>query len=130
MSDETIRGLLGRLGQALSAGDLRGVSICWEVPAVILSDEGAAVLAEANQIENLFAGATEWYRSQGLVSTKPELERVDMLSEKLASVDVRWPAFDGSGQEKSSERSHYILQIGKDGQVRIRVALTRTLCPK
>ena|SRR6516162_8489159 len=130
MSDETIRGLLGRLGQALSAGDLRGVSICWEVPAVILSDEGAAVLAEANQIENLFAGATEWYRSQGLVSTKPELERVDMLSEKLASVDVRWPAFDGSGQEKSSERSHYILQIGQDGQVRIRVALTRTLCPK
>ena len=130
MSDETIRGLLGRLGQALSAGDLRGVSICWEVPAVILSDEGAAVLAEANQIEKLFAGATEWYRSQGLVSTKPELERVDMLSEKLASVDVRWPAFDGSGQEKSSERSHYILQIGQDGQVRIRVALTRTLCPK
>lgn len=97
---------------------------------MILSDEGAAVLAEANQIENLFAGATEWYRSQGLVSTKPELERVDMLSEKLASVDVRWPAFDGSGQEKSSERSHYILQIGQDGQVRIRVALTRTLCPK
>ena len=130
MSDETIRGLLGRLGQALSAGDLRGASICWEVPAVILSDEGAAVLAEANQIEKLFAGATEWYRSQGLVSTKPELERVDMLSEKLASVDVRWPAFDGSGQEKSSERSHYILQIGQDGQVRIRVALTRTLCPK
>jgi len=68
----------------------------------------------------------DWYRSRGLVSTKAELERVDMLSERLAAVDVRWPAFDASGQEKSSERSHYILRLGTDGQAYIRVALTRT----
>jgi hypothetical protein len=49
-----------------------------------------------------------------------------MLSETLAAVDVRWPAFDASGQEKSSERSHYILRLGTDGQAYIRVALTRT----
>jgi hypothetical protein len=126
MNDEKIRSSLECLGQALSTGDLREVSRCWEVPALVLSDEGATVLADANQIEKLFAQATEWYRSQGLISTKPELERVDMLTERLASVDVRWPAFDTSGQEKSSERSHYIVQIGKDGLVRIRVALTRT----
>jgi hypothetical protein len=126
MNNEEIRALLERLGQALSAGDLRGTSNCWEVPAVVLSDEGATVLADAGAIEKLFARATEWYRSRGLVSTRPELEGVDVLSEKLTAVDVRWPAFDASGQEKSSERSHYILQIGKDGKVRIRVALTRT----
>jgi hypothetical protein len=126
MKNEKIRALLERLGQALSAGDLRGTSSCWEVPAVVLSDEGATVLADASQVEKLFAGATEWYRSRGLVSTRPELQGVDVLSERLTAVDVRWPAFDASGQEKSSERSHYILQVGKDGEVRIRVALTRT----
>lgn len=49
-----------------------------------------------------------------------------MLSERLASVDVRWPSFDTSGIEKSSERSHYIVQLGTGEQARIRVALTRT----
>jgi hypothetical protein len=60
------------------------------------------------------------------MSTSPELERVEILSETLVSVDVRWPAFDSSGKEKSSERSHYILQLGGDGGPQIRVALTRT----
>jgi hypothetical protein len=126
MEKETMRELLERLGQALSAGDLRATSSCWAVPAVFLSDEGATVLADADEIEKLFARATEWYRSRGLVSTRPELEGVDVLSEKLAAVDVRWPAFDASGQEKWSERSHYILQVANDGQLRVRVALTRT----
>jgi len=123
---DKIKQLLERLGRTLSAGDLRGVSSCFEFPAVFLSDDGATILAEASELEKLFAQATDWYRSRGLVSTRPELERIDMLSEMLAAVDVRWPAFDASGQEKSSERSHYILRLGTDGQVYVRVALTRT----
>ena len=126
MDSDKIKQLLERLGRTLSAGDLRGVSSCFEVPGLFLSDDGATVLADASQLEKLFAQATEWYRARGLVSTKPELERVDVLSQKLAAVDVRWPAFDALGQEKSSERSHYIVRLGTDGQVYIRVALTRT----
>jgi hypothetical protein len=126
MDNDKITQLLERLGRTLSARDLKGVSSCFELPAVFLSDEGATILADANQLEKLFAQATAWYRSRGLVSTKPELERVDMLSEKLTAVDVRWPAFDASGQEKSSERSHYLLRLGTDEQAYILVALTRT----
>jgi hypothetical protein len=119
-NEEKTRDLLECVGKGLSAGDSRGLSSCWEVPALFLCDEGAVVLADADQIDKRFEQAANWYRSRGLVSTRPELQRFDMLSEKLASVDVRWPAFDESGNEKSSERSHYILQVGK------RVALTRT----
>jgi hypothetical protein len=126
MTNDEISQLLERLGEALSAGDLQVVSGCFAVPTFFLSDEGAIVLADADQLEKLFAQASEWYRSQGIASTKPEMERVDMLSDKLASIDVRWPSFDASGKEKSSERSHYIVQLGEDGQTHIRVALTRT----
>src|SRR5574341_1047854 len=115
MNEDKIRRMLERLGTALSSGDLAGIVNCWEVPALVLSDEGAIAVAEAGEIERFFAQAAEWYRSQGLTSTRAELERVHLLSEKLASVDVRWPTFDASGQEKHSERSHYILQLGKDG---------------
>jgi hypothetical protein len=127
MNENQVRKLLEHLGQALSTGDLQGVTGCFALAAVFLSDDGATVLADTDELEKLFAQAMEWYRSRGLISTKPELERVEILSERLASVDVRWPAFDPSGTEKSSERSHYIMQLGHDGQAYIRLALTRTL---
>ena len=44
---------------------------------------------------------------------------------RLASVDVRWTSFDAAGAERTNEHSHYILWLGDDGQLRIRVALTR-----
>jgi hypothetical protein len=127
MTQEQITQLLEQLARALSAGDLRKVSDCWEAPALVLSDEGATAVSQVGEIEKFLAQATDWYRSQGIASTKPEIERVDLLSEKLASVDVRWPAFDAAGRERSSERSHYIVQLGKDKQAHIRVALTRTV---
>ena len=127
MYDNNIKDMLEHYGAALSNGDLSVISSCWAVPALVLSDDGALAVTNPSEIEAFFAQGIEYYRSQGLSSTRPELERVEMLSDTLASVDVRWPAYDSSGEEKSSERSHYILQLGKDGQPHIRVAFTRTL---
>jgi hypothetical protein len=127
MNDDKIINMLERYGAAMSAGNLPAISSCWAVPALVLSDDGALAVTNPIEIEAFFAQGIEYYRSQGLSSTRPELERVEMLSDTLASVDVRWPAYDSSGEEKSSERSHYILQFGGDGQIRIRVALTRTV---
>ena len=126
MDADQLRRFLEQYARALSAGDLRGIADCWEVPALVLSDDGAIAVAAAGEIERFFARAVEWYRSQGLAFTQPELERVEPLSAKLATVDVRWPTFDAAGTERTSERSHYILRLGDDGQPRIRVALTRT----
>jgi hypothetical protein len=83
-------------------------------------------VSDRSEIEEFFSQAADWYHLQGIASTRPEIERVDSLSEKLASVDVRWPSFDASGKEKSSERSHYVVQLAEDGQLYIRVALART----
>lgn len=126
MQTDQIGQLLEQLGQALSEGDLHQAANCWEVPALVLSDETALAVSASSEVEEFFSQAAEWYHLQGIASTKPEIERVDMLSEKLAAVDVRWPSFDASGKEKSSERSHYIVQLAEDGQVYIRVALART----
>jgi len=127
MIDDLIRKFLEGYGAALSDGDLPVVSRCWTVPALVLSDQGAIAVTNPSEIETFFAQGIEYYRSQGLMSTRPELERVEMLSETLISVDVRWPAYDSSSREQASERSHYILQLGQDGQPQIRVALTRTV---
>jgi hypothetical protein len=126
MNEDQIRQFLDNYGQALSAGDLDGVAECWDIPALVLSDEGAISVSNSDQIKQFFARAAEGYRSQGLVATRPQIERVDQLTERLIAVDVRWPAFNAAGAEQSSERSHYILWLGDDHQPRFRVALTRT----
>ena len=125
MDENQILTLMQRVGRSLTTGNVTAVTQCWEVPGMLLSDEGAVTVADSVEMQRYFSEAIEWYRSRGLVSTRPELEHVDMLSERLAAVDVRWPAFDEFGREKASERSHYIVQQGSDDRVRIRVALAR-----
>jgi hypothetical protein len=125
LDDPRLENLLRRFGEALSAGDVQGVARCWAVPALILDGPAALAATSAAEIENAFRHAIDWYRSRGLVSTRPKLERAARLSDHVAAVDVRWPAFDARGVERMSERSHYLVQIGDDGQPRIRVALSR-----
>jgi hypothetical protein len=49
-----------------------------------------------------------------------------MLSNRIATVDVRWPGFDEHGTEISTETSHYVMRIDDDGEARICVAMSRT----
>jgi hypothetical protein len=126
---DDIQGFLDRLGQAISTGDIQAVARCWEVPALVLSDQGAMAIAAVEEIERFFAQAAEYYRGQGLVATRPEIDRVEALGERLCSVNVRWPAFDASGREQTSEHSQYLMRLDDDGQPRIRVAVTLSAPP-
>jgi len=122
-TDNPIRELLERLGHGLSTGDLKEVSACFGFPALIFLDQTGVSVSSAPEIERLFAHASESYRANGIVSTRPQIERVENLNQSLAAVDVRWPSFGASGKQIASELSHYILQREEP---RIRVALSRT----
>lgn len=126
---DQIKRFFERLGFGISKGDFGGVSRAWVFPALVLSDQETIAVSDAAQVEQFFGKASKWYRSRGLVATRPELERIDVLSERLVAVDVRWPAFDKTGAEKASERSHYILRLSEDGRPGICAALTRTESP-
>jgi hypothetical protein len=126
MNEDQIRRFLERYGQALSIGDVAEITGCWEIPALTLADAGAVPVSDSSEIARYFERAVGEYHSQGLMTTQPQLEKVQALTDQLVSVDVRWSSFDMAGVERSSERSHYILRRGDDGQLRIQVALTVT----
>jgi len=130
MLQDQILKMLTDYGQALSNGKFAVIAKSWAVPALVLSDQGALAVTDMYEVEKFFAGATEWYHRQGIVSTRPEIVHTDVMTEHLVAVDVRWPSFDAAGNEKMSELSHYILELGEDSQFRIRVALTRSTAPK
>lgn len=125
MDKAQIQEFLDRYGEALSAAELPAISACWTIPALVVSNTGAIAVSNTMQVESYFSQAVQWYREQGIVATRPSLEDIKVLGERLAAVEVRWDSFDESGEAKASERSFYILHRGEDGQPRIQVAQPR-----
>jgi hypothetical protein len=122
MTNEQITQALERIGTALSNGDAHALAEAYAVPALVLSETDARAVNNKEEVESFFTDSIKWYRERGIVSTKPEVEAIEHLSEHLASVDVRWPGFDAEGNERTSEGSHYMMQLGADGRALIRVA--------
>lgn len=118
--------MLDRLGKAVSSGDLAVISACYEYPAMIVSDEGTIVVEKPEQIEEFMGKGREQYISQGILTTKGELIRYDLISSAVAAIDVRWPGFDKDGKENYTETSHYIVVAGEDSEPLIRVAMSRS----
>jgi hypothetical protein len=125
MNEDQIRRLLERYGQAMSVGDLAGILSCWDLPALALYDEGGILIANSDELERFFTRVIVSYRSRGLVATRPQIEHIEGLADRLVAVDVRWPDLDEAGVEQSSERTHYILWLGEDGQLYIKVGIPR-----
>jgi hypothetical protein len=128
MEEASILRFLERYGQALSAGagDVDADVSLWELPAFVVSDQGARAVTEVVEVEQIIAGAAEWYRSQGLMATRPELLHIQVLGRRIVAVDVRWATLDGAGQEQAHESFRYLLRLNDDGELRIRVVVSVT----
>jgi hypothetical protein len=124
MDENRIGAFLDRYGKALGSGDLATIADAWEVPALVLSDEGARAVSDLAEVRAFFAQARDWYRERGQVGTRPEIEKIEPISDRLVQARVRWLGLDEAGKQVAGERSVYLLRIGDDGQPRIHVALT------
>jgi hypothetical protein len=122
-TDEHLRRFLVRYGEALSAGDLKAVSDCYAIPALVLSDAGSVPIAAREEIEAAFDGAAERYRAQGLVGLRPTLVASEALSERLLSVDVRWDYLDEQGRSTQQNGYRYVLRLQDEASPKIQVVI-------
>ena len=122
-TDEHLRRFLVRYGEALAAGDLKAISGCYAVPALVLSDAGSVPIAARQEIEAAFDGAAERYRAQGLVAVRPTLVASEALSEKLVWVDVRWDYLDEQGRSAQQNGYRYVLRLEDEASPKIQVVI-------
>ena len=122
-TDEHLRRFLVRYGEALAAGDLKAISGCYAVPALVLSGEGSVPIAALEEIEAAFDGAAERYRAQGLVGLRPTLVASEVLSERLLSVDVRWEYLDEQGRSAQQNGYRYVLRLQDEASPKIQVVV-------
>ncbi|MGD9966602.1 MAG: DUF4440 domain-containing protein [Hyphomonadaceae bacterium] len=121
--DLGIMAFLQGFAEALTEGDIEAISAMWETPAMVIADEFVQGLESSEELANLFAGAREHYNSIGVTNTRPEIVRVDEITDRLVVVRVRWPWIDDDGNEMGAECSTYTLRRDSGGDWKIRLAI-------
>ena len=104
-----------RYGEAVSIGELKSISACYAVPAIVISDAGAIPIATREEVEAAFDGAAERYRAQGMVAARPTVLKAEALTEKLVSADVRWDYVDEEGRSAQQNGYRYVLRLEDAG---------------
>jgi hypothetical protein len=122
-ADGGVHVLFDRLGRALGAADGAAIARMWDVPALVVADQGMHAVTALGEIEQFFSLAAAQYQSRGIRGTRAEIVRLDWATDRLAIVRVRWPFLDGGGQEIGEETTTYTLRRNEDGDLRICVAI-------
>lgn len=121
--DRDVGNFLDRLGRALTAGDARTVAGMWAVPAYVLGDTMAMAVNSREEVERFFSGAKEQYNKLGITDTHAEVSRLQWMTDRIVTVDVRWPYLDEHGDERGAESSSYTLRRDENGELKLHVAL-------
>src|SRR5687767_2345522 len=118
-NEDAIRSMLQRFARAFTTGDGKGAAACWDVPALVVSQEGNRAVAKREEVEAFFGGAQAQYHAQGVTGTRADVQCIEWHSGLLASVTVRWPYLDAQGREVGrSESSVYVVRVrGDDAKI-------------
>jgi ketosteroid isomerase-like protein len=118
-----VRALLARLAHALRSGDGQAAAAMWATPALVLGDDMALTVTSTSDLQDFFGGAKAQYNARGITDTRPDILRLDWITDRLAIVEVRWPYLAPDGDEVGEETSTYVIRREPDGRLAIRAAV-------
>ena len=118
-----LRSLLARLARALTSGDGEAAAEIWATPALVLGDDLALTVGSGGVIRDVFGSAKAQYDARGITDTRPDILRLDWITQRLAIVEVRWPYLAADGEEIGEETSTYVIRREPDGRLAIRAAV-------
>lgn len=125
MNEAQFQRFLERYARALSEANLTAIADCWAMPSLVVGDDGAQAIHSMDEVTDHFAPAIERYHAHGIITTRARLEQAQVLSERIAALDVRWSDFDTSGIEHEGSRNRYLVRLEDDGHLRIHVSVAR-----
>jgi ketosteroid isomerase-like protein len=121
--DLGVQSFLNAFGKALTTGDADAIAQMWETPAFVLGADVARTVSNREEVAELFEGARADYNAMGIVDTKPQIIRLDEVSDHMVMVRVRGPYLDAQGMERGAETSTYTLTRAGDGDWKFRVTV-------
>jgi hypothetical protein len=123
--EDEVRHYFDAFARALTSGEGAAIASLWDLPALVMMDGGARAVKSADEIAKIFAGAKRMYAARGIVDTRPDIQYVEWLTQRIVVADVRWPLFDDLHKELGSESSTYTLMRDHSGALKLRVIVMR-----
>jgi hypothetical protein len=121
--EHDVRSYFDEYARALTSGDGVAIAALWDVPGLLLGEGGVRSVRTADEIANVLVGVRGMYALRGIVDTRPDIQRVDWLTDRIVAVRVRWPLFDDLHHELGSTSSVYTLIRDRAGALRLRVVV-------
>ena len=90
--DGAIRDSLAKIGHALSTNDAQGVAEVWDVPGLVLADQGAWQVGSREEVREFFEASIRAYHEKGTPNAAPEIDWIAWISDRIAAVLVDWLA--------------------------------------
>lgn len=120
--EHDVQQVLEQMARAVTSGDIEGIAACWAEPALIVGDMMAKAINGPKDFEEIFGGAKAQYNAKGITDTRPDIQELRWISERVCMVEVRWPYLDAQGREMGYETSTYTLRRNESGVWKIRCA--------
>ena len=118
-----VRALLVGLAHALTSGDGKSAAATWATPALVIADDLALTVTSHDELQEVFGGAKAQYNARGIADTRPDILRLDWVTDRLVIVEVRWPYLAADGDEIGEETSTYVIRREPDGRLAIRASV-------
>jgi hypothetical protein len=114
-----VKAFMDRFAELLTEGNGRAIALLWQVPALVVSDEGVRAVNSSHEVEQFFSGAKDQYNEMGIREAHAEIQRMEHPTERIVMVEVRWPYVGDNGEELGEESSTYTLRRDDDGNLKI-----------
>ena len=124
-ADTEVKQVLETIARGLTAGDGKAVAKHWAMPAFVLGDSMAMPISSLDEVAKFMGGAKAQYQKMGITDTRPEIQKLEWITDKIAVADVRWPYLDEAGTEKGAESSIYTLVRDESGELKVRSVVMR-----
>lgn len=115
IDEERIAEFFDRYAAALREFDADASAALWGLPGMIMTDEFAGALESRADMAAGLASSYPMYRMLGLESAVPEIRAIAALTDRIATVRVRWSYLDADDELIVTSDYEYLLRDDADG---------------
>ncbi|MDB4961475.1 MAG: hypothetical protein JWP01_1474 [Myxococcales bacterium] len=120
-----VQDFLTTFAKALAASDGEAIAALFEIPALVIAEDGVIALTATEQAAEFFIAAARQNQARGVVSTRADVIDLEKIGDKIMVATVRWPHLNADLHETAAEESDYTLRRDHTGALKIRSVLVR-----
>jgi hypothetical protein len=119
--DLGVADFLDGLALGVSEGNAAALAAMVETPCFVLTHNDARTLEDDADIADFHRDGPQRYGSRGVTHTRPQVVRMDEITDRMVVVRVRWLWLDSDDVDMGADVCTYTLRRGDDDEWKVRI---------